>query len=32
MADLLFIIGTILFFIASGGFIVLCARLVEEKV
>lgn len=31
MADLLFILGTILFFIASDGFIRLCARLMEEQ-
>lgn len=31
MTDLLFIVGTILFFIASGGLISLCARLMEGK-
>ena len=31
MADLLFVTGTILFFVASSGFIALCARLMEEK-
>lgn len=31
MTDLLFIGGTILFFIASDGFVRLCARLMEEK-
>lgn len=31
MADLLFVAGTILFFVASIGFIALCARLMEEK-
>lgn len=31
MADLLFVVGTILFFVVSGGFMALCARLMEEK-
>lgn len=31
MADLFFILGTVLFFVASGGFIALCARLMEEN-
>lgn len=31
MADLLFLMGTVFFFVASGGFIALCARLMEEK-
>ena len=32
MTDLLFMLGAVLFFVASGGFIALCARLMEEKV
>lgn len=31
MTDLLFVLGTILFFVASGGLMALCARLMEEN-
>ena len=31
MTDLLFVLGAILFFVASDGFIWLCKRLMEEK-
>ena len=31
MADLLFIVGTLLFFVASSGFMARYARLMEEK-
>jgi len=31
MSDLLFVGGTLLFFVASGGFVALCLRLMEEK-
>lgn len=31
MSDLLFVAGTVLFFVASGGFVALCLRLMEEK-
>lgn len=31
MIDLLLLMGAILFFVASGGFITLCARLMEES-
>ena len=31
MTDLLFIVGTLLFFVASAGFVTFCARLMEEK-
>lgn len=30
MADLLLLTGVLLFFVASGGLITLCARLMEE--
>lgn len=32
MTDLFLIAGAVLFFVASGGFIAFCARLMEEKV
>lgn len=32
MTDFLFIIGILFFFVASGGFVALCARLMEENV
>lgn len=31
MTDFLLISGTLLFFVASVGFVALCARLMEEK-
>lgn len=31
MTDFLFIVGIVLFFGASGGFIALCTRLMEEN-
>jgi hypothetical protein len=31
MTDLLFILGTVLFFVASGGFVAFCAQLMEEQ-
>jgi hypothetical protein len=32
MADVLFVLGAVLFFVASGGFVAFCARLMEENV
>jgi len=32
MTDLLFVLGAVLFFVASGGFVALCAQLMEEQV
>lgn len=32
MTDILLIIGILLFFVASGGFVALCARLMEETI